>query len=786
MLRGQTSRRLDTLLVLNQSPEPNQLASDVPLPPDVNAIAFNPIFNFTLAAHGHVVNPGTGVVTVAAALPGGAVEVPNFIISARVTHTSREAPKPLSIPIRVHIHQAVTKIWLTPNPLTVRMGSSRMRFTVLAEFNDRTVGDITFHPCLTWASSLPSVAVNADGILTATVAGAEPNITVTLPADLGGGSATAKVKTDAAWPVGLLAQLVPGSPGTARRNEVPNILFIPEGFLSGEKAAFEVLLQKLVNEIAAGTTTFPFNVLRPNMNYWSIFLPSRERGGTVSNGLRYLSRGAEIRRMEALPVPVPPGALGIQSVQQLLFQVGLPVPANIGANFATMRASWTTLYGAAHLNGLTQPIFDAWRDLADYTLAFDHDTALGLRTGLDRPQVSMPGDDGRVLWLNRFRVSRQDFQPMITALVSSDTGEVIGDLWGSGKKDEALTFVLAAGPHRSGGAGRPPDGIIAGSLREESEIRVRAVADSVVVETVPYSIPGTPSVEVRTMIVHETAHTLHLGDEYGTATLDLPGPNRLDGFWNLQTEASALDPGTAIDGNLIHWNWPRISKVAVLAAKPIALGGANFRLILQPGHGSAFNVNDSVRLRRRPLSLPQRLREPLVIEQIIAGPVSDEVQVRFTSVFPPLNVDDYPAGALVYLPTLHPTLGTELSLVWDGVRDHITATGFPLNRVVQACARDEHQVQPVINLPDGLPPTKPLYTSWLIGIYDGGAESHCGVFHPAGACLMRALRVPRWSAKYPGSPYRFCAVCRYILVDLLDPTLHPLVDAEYSKFYPIP
>jgi hypothetical protein len=32
--------------------------------------------------------------------------------------------------------------------------------------------------------------------------------------------------------------------------------------------------------------------------------------------------------------------------------------------------------------------------------------------------------------------------------------------------------------------------------------------------------------------------------------------------------------------------------------------------------------------------------------------------------------------------------------------------------------------------------------------------------------------------------YRFCHVCRYLLVDKIDPTRHALLDAEYSKVYP--
>jgi hypothetical protein len=803
VLRGQTSRRLDTLLAFELDPDPDprkqEHASDRPFPPDVTGVTFAPIFNFTLAAHGHKVDQATGAVEVRA-LPANAVNVPNFIIQANVTHRSLSAPIPLRLPIRVHIHRAVTAVRLTPNPLTFRKGALHARFTVLAEFDDdgtagRTVGDISFHPGLTWASSADSVTVDAAGWLTAKAAGQDPTITVTLPADLGGKLTSAKVKTEAEWPVGLVAQLVAGSPGWARRNEVPNVLLVAEGFRTGEKTAFELLVQKIVDEIAAATTTFPFNVLRPNMNYWSLFLTSRERGATVSNGLCYVSRKAGNQRMKALPIPAPPDAAGIQSLEHLLYQVGLPLPADRGAVFAARKALWTALYGAAHLNGLTEAIFNEWRNLADYTLALDCDTALGLQTGKDRPGVSLGKDDGRLLWFHPFRTSRRDLQPMIAGLVSSDTGEVIGPVWAGGK-DERLIFALTAGPHRSGGGGLPPEGVIAGSLIEESEVRVQAVAGSAVVRTNPYGIPKTLSPEVRTLVIHETAHTLHLGDEYGETTLNLPDPSRLDpGSWNLQTEASALDPGTALDGKRVRWNWPRMSKVAVLVDKPVPLGGAKFKFRVRAGHtgivraGLAgeyeFKLSEMVHLRG-PLPFPSKPREPFVIEKLIPGPVSDDMEVRFTGAFPPLNVDDYPSGSLVYLPTLHPTLGTELSLMWDGVRDHITTTGIPLNRLAQPCVDTGQELQSAINWPPGLPPNKPPYPSWLIGLYDGGALFHCGVFHPAGACLMRRLRVPGGAAQYPGSPYRFCAVCRYILVDVLDPTLHPLVDSEYTNFYPIP
>jgi hypothetical protein len=32
----------------------------------------------------------------------------------------------------------------------------------------------------------------------------------------------------------------------------------------------------------------------------------------------------------------------------------------------------------------------------------------------------------------------------------------------------------------------------------------------------------------------------------------------------------------------------------------------------------------------------------------------------------------------------------------------------------------------------------------------------------------------------------FCPVCRYVLVDLIDPTKHGRLDREYAKIYPDP
>jgi hypothetical protein len=70
---------------------------------------------------------------------------------------------------------------------------------------------------------------------------------------------------------------------------------------------------------------------------------------------------------------------------------------------------------------------------------------------------------------------------------------------------------------------------------------------------------------------------------------------------------------------------------------------------------------------------------------------------------------------------------------------------------------------------------RPRTLADIVGIYEGASYHDCGVFRPAGRCKMR-------------SGYRklvpFCHVCRYLLVDRVDPTRHGALDAVYEREYP--
>jgi hypothetical protein len=64
----------------------------------------------------------------------------------------------------------------------------------------------------------------------------------------------------------------------------------------------------------------------------------------------------------------------------------------------------------------------------------------------------------------------------------------------------------------------------------------------------------------------------------------------------------------------------------------------------------------------------------------------------------------------------------------------------------------------------------------LVGAYFGGSKYACDIVHPTGHCMMRANL---------DKHARFCPVCRYVLVEQIDPVQHARVDRDYAKHYPL-
>jgi hypothetical protein len=113
-------------------------------------------------------------------------------------------------------------------------------------------------------------------------------------------------------------------------------------------------------------------------------------------------------------------------------------------------------------------------------------------------------------------------------------------------------------------------------------------------------------------------------------------------------------------------------------------------------------------------------------------------------------------------------------MVATNIQGSIEGNNRPLT--VDPCVFDDSDVQQPkltgVNLP-GVFCFK--HKTTIVGLYSGGAEWSCGIFHPAGQCMMRDS---------DDGDAEFCAVCRYILVDFINPFRHFEIDRDYAEIYP--
>ncbi len=527
------------------------------------------------------------------------------------------------------------------------------------------------------------------------------------------------------------------------------------------------------------------------------------------------------------------------TLENLMHVVGLPVPAERIAHGSTPAelnakiADWTTLYGANRIEParITNVLYDTWaRLLPDHRLADEKDTAFGLANG-ERPRADGRADGQAITW-HPLRTLRTDVDRFLALL--SFRGTVVGPTWtfppsGVPGKDRNLVFILARGV-RYAGSNRPePQPIIALGLVDDETVRVRYGAGrrmSIVSHPLPRDRANTAAVTnfVHATLAHEAAHSYGILDEYGGRPAMPPGgqdERRTFQFGNV-TPGREVAVANGITGAGLRWRWPRINNAGVLAGRPVpdpVLANA-FRITLAPGRhsgnlrGDLFNVGDVVFLRQRPLFRKPAGNPPVLTPALESPPLrifamaSDfELQVSIVG-GGQLIPGDF-AGTGAEAPILfHPEPASAAAaaagdryaeVMAQFIRAHITTTGAPLNAApgpVQPCVpalpplhaepQRATNLPPPAAFPGGHPPAIP---SRIIGAYEGGNTFSCGIFHPAGACIMRSQVATRTEQPITGlrekDVHSFCHVCRYLLVDHIDPRKHFAIDFFY-RWYPQP
>jgi len=338
-------------------------------------------------------------------------------------------------------------------------------------------------------------------------------------------------------------------------------------------------------------------------------------------------------------------------------------------------------------------------------------------------------------------------------------------------------------------------GLIASSLRSEDEVRLKPVAGTRKLDVDPYPLPAGAPLAIGSRVAHEIAHAFGLKDEYGEfATLRIPATQEQ----GLKTQGN-VQPGSelevsAADRRLdpaklgkIKWLWPRLDHAGVLAAEPTAIG-ATFTITLARGHARGLREGNFVRLRHRPL-----LEHPEASDRLRIDRVDGDVVTATQVTGPAIVAGAWHPGDILIRPvrgvaTPGDRDGADLPLVAPIIFAHLGMSQLPLDLAPgpppPSCAVDKHDVQQPQNLPAGLAPVR--YRAQIVGLYDNGARYFCGVYHPSGACLMRNQEPIIDPVSRRPTTYLLCPVCRYVLVDRLDPTKHAVIDDDYKKRYPQP
>jgi hypothetical protein len=766
-------------------------------PPAGVTVRFTGLYLGAVGAHHVTVVPDTGRIVAAVRtrpIPPTDPYLASFQVEVVVTDTT-VTPHATFIPgrIRVNVHASLIAVWLSPARLTIRPGADGQRFSVLARFDDG-YGDLTRSEGLLWNVLAPAAGVQADvatgalrAVTPAATPGAHATVQVTLPMAYGGVpgvsllSARAEVVVGQPWATplaaGTLPQVRPARPNPRPIADTPNILFLPEGFTAADEPLFHRMVDQAVRGFSRPFAPRPFNLLARRLNYWKTFIPSPEQGATVLSELVRTTVGGVTLGNEQEVVRSRVGFTGATwELGHLVEAVGFPTDEDIMLGSAEVRQKWDALYGPTITAHVNDALIDTWKALGPRVLANERDTAFGFSFG-GRPMY----DDyavqaAREVRFHRLRTTRAHVDQMLREL-RDPSGARIGGTWGDATgKDWQLVVFLVLGP-RSGGV-RTADGIVC-SVVDFDDVPLTARPSATYLEYECGPVVATdfmsPRLLVR-LVTHELAHALGVGDEYGTnlrptgsaATIVAPYPN-------LQDEAAVrAGSTTTFNPDLIRWRFHRIWKAAALAAAPRAVGSA-FELDLQALPANTFVVGDLVRLRRRPLtSAADPVSDQLRVTQPLRGRTLT-VQPTAGATFAP---GAWPAGSVVFVPHTHPARPTEeLRLVSPPIAEHLRASGKPLNAAptgAHACAVNDRAEQYPRNLPAALR-ARWLHTPELIGLYDGGAEYHCGIYHPSGRCIMRSDR----------SLGTFCHVCRYVIVDVLDPTKHGEMDAAYDAFYPL-
>lgn len=717
---------------------------------------------------------------------------------------------------------------------------AQYKASVSATFDDGTIGDLTYHHGVTWERG-PGVDANdisfdTDGAfeVKASAVGKVLPIRARLPASLsspGHTEALGNIDVRASWlNANPIAERIPGSSTNLSVDTAPNVLFIAEGFTSRQE--FRAAALSVYNRLRTETKTAPWNHLFTNsVNAWMLFEESRQTAASVL----YESVAFEDLRLQdgaTADVALPLGdVIDLVSAKlngspgmnlfKLVLRAGLPVPADAQATRAQKVIEWRQLVDQNFGNGdlsFSDDEFNFWKRLSSRILVEERDTVWGLRCG-EKPKAVPDIPSNAISFNDEARLQRSNLDLFFSRVRADNaSGDVIGEkLWGRDRKgkfgkDYGLVVFLVGGLRSIGtrfgekyfpqgivntgiGVGLVDDRAPLNSLGPQFDLTFpffiwEPTTGAPTFQMAPFPVPQNIPLGAFATVAHELAHSFNIDDEYARLTRgSLPDRVTVNATFNLQARKDLLANGQ-LSGELIKWRWPRMKKAGVLQASPTV--GPTITVTLRVGDVVQFELNETVRFRHRKILETPRADLSSPDLKVLSRNEASQTLILEPLVTTPVNWTQFGPESLLYAPVKapsdnrdNPTNDVYAEVLSPLIRHRINQTHNPQTR--EPCQEDVRDQQDPVNLPDL---SRPKERRHVVGLFSGGKEYSCNVFHASGECIMRKetrLVLERIGGEVRNrdrQTYSFCAVCQYSLVDQIDPRQHDRIDREYDKNYP--
>lgn len=296
-------------------------------------------------------------------------------------------------------------------------------------------------------------------------------------------------------------------------------------------------------------------------------------------------------------------------------------------------------------------------------------------------------------------------------------------------------------------------------------------------------------------VAHEFGHSFNLLDEYEdfpgndpNATLqgnvDFDGDNvaRLAAIYfngTIQANGTVVFNTNEINPNKVKWfDLLRIERSSMLI-KDSETSGASIKITIDKRFigvwVDAKRASKHVNLRARDITvtgqqLPLKSDFAHHVADLEIGDISEAQGTILLGgpALPPAPFPVFPKGSFIFIPRRDGG-GSLRFVVEKQVLEKITATHQILNRDTDITKVNAEEDSPVA-IADFKPPCKAYK---LIGIYEGAGHYAGRVYRPAGLCKMRK------QTDTGTGDGEFCHVCKYLIVNRINPGLHGLLDSLY-------